>query len=424
MAEPDENPVEGMREQAARLRAARSGKVSHLTRRMNIVNNLLFGRENLDEVKGNMRKFEEVFDDFNRTQHFYASLLDEDARKEDDENWWGPRSQWISRIENPTNPILGEVTSSTIQVEEPPVELIEHDSNELDADINAEIDNTDAQTVASHRSSTSSTSLRVNAEAERLALITKASKLKEKHAIEEQEAMLRKRRETLELDAEIEATTVKIKYLKDAEMNLSNPLQPDTVVSNPVKSVEMPVLGAEAAEVTSDTLTATHVQLEERMDSLLHPRERAAPSVRPKTGAQAQFINLVLDRQPSRPIFQHRANSDIRPQPLYTSSHSFPSALHPPSHSFTSHSYPSANPSGNSQSHSRSDQATRSSVPQWQIPTSTASQLQSQENDSRHTIKVLENQNQLTRMLVKRQLLSSLPQGNIPPFDGQVLEYK
>ena len=69
--------------------------------------------------------------------------------------------------------------------------------------------------------------------------------------------MLRKKRETLELDAEIEAATVKINYLKNAETNMSNPVQSDTVVSNPVHSVKGPVLGAEAAPVTSDASTAT-----------------------------------------------------------------------------------------------------------------------------------------------------------------------
>lgn len=33
-----------------------------------------------------------------------------------------------------------------------------------------------------------------------------------------------------------------------------------------------------------------------------------------------------------------------------------------------------------------------------------------------HMIKILENQSSLTRILVKQQLLATLPQGNIPPF--------
>lgn len=48
----------------SRLRASRSGKASHLTRRMNIVNNLLTDKEYLEEVKGNMLKFNELLEDF------------------------------------------------------------------------------------------------------------------------------------------------------------------------------------------------------------------------------------------------------------------------------------------------------------------------------------------------------------------------
>ena len=66
--------------------------------------------------------------------------------------------------------------------------------------------------------------MRINTEAERLALLARASKLQEKHAIEAQEEMLRKRKETLDLDAEIEAATVKINYLKEAESNMCNPM--------------------------------------------------------------------------------------------------------------------------------------------------------------------------------------------------------
>ncbi|KAG9330228.1 hypothetical protein JZ751_026029, partial [Albula glossodonta] len=62
------------------------------------------------------------------------------------------------------------------------------------------------------------------AEAEKAALLTKAAALKEKHALEDKEELLnkqkdelRKRRETLELQTEIAATTAKINILKGAQ---------------------------------------------------------------------------------------------------------------------------------------------------------------------------------------------------------------
>lgn len=200
--------------------------------------------------------------------------------------------------------------------------------------------------------------------------------------------MLRKKKETLELDSEIEAATVKINYLKDAELNMSSPMQSNTAVSNPVPSVKMPVLGAEAAQATSDASTATQAHLEKRLDYFLHLHDSTAPAVRTKTGVNVQFPlpNLATDRQHSKPVFLPRVSSDIRPQQL---SHSYPSAQH------SSHSYSSAIPPVISQSYASSDQATRSTVTHKQIPSSTSS------SQDKHVIKVLENQSELTRMLMK-----------------------
>ena len=226
--------------------------------------------------------------------------------------------------------------------------------------------------------------------------MAKASRLKEKHAIEERKQMLRKKRETLELDAEIEAATVKINYLKNAETNMSNPVQSDTVVSNPVHSVKGPVLGAEAAPVTSDASTATQAKLEERLGYSLHPHAGTAPAVRSKTGTHVKFplLKSGADRQhlgADRPTFHPSASSDIRSQQPHTSTYSFPSAQH------SSHSYSSDIPPVIP--HASSDQGN-------------------------HIFHVLENQSELTRMLMKQQLLTTLPQRNIPLFDGHVLEYK
>ena len=77
------SPLEGIGEQAARLRAARSGKISHLTRRMNIMNNLMVGNEYLDEVRGNLIKFDEMLDSFQTLHSNYAQFLKEEAHKED-----------------------------------------------------------------------------------------------------------------------------------------------------------------------------------------------------------------------------------------------------------------------------------------------------------------------------------------------------
>lgn len=98
MASSDEaemTPVKEMGEAAARLRSSRAAKASHLTRRMNIVNNLMTDKEYLDEVKGNMVKFNDLLEDFKALHTSYTEMLDKDAKGEDDDKWYQPRCAQI-----------------------------------------------------------------------------------------------------------------------------------------------------------------------------------------------------------------------------------------------------------------------------------------------------------------------------------------
>lgn len=53
-------PVRRMEETLARLRDARSVKISNLTRRMNILNNLMMEKDFLDIVKDNMLRLQKI----------------------------------------------------------------------------------------------------------------------------------------------------------------------------------------------------------------------------------------------------------------------------------------------------------------------------------------------------------------------------
>ncbi len=70
---------------------------------------------------------------------------------------------------------------------------------------------------SSSSSGSSTVSARVQAEAERAALMARAEALKTKHAIETQQEELRKQKEQLELDAEIAASTAKIAVLSTVD---------------------------------------------------------------------------------------------------------------------------------------------------------------------------------------------------------------
>ena len=208
--EAETTPVKNMDEAAARLRSSRAGKASHLTRRMNIVNNLM-NDGYLDEVKANMKRFNDLLDEFKALHISYTEMLDEDAKREDEDKWHQPRCAQITAFLNTVIEWISTMETDTSLSHGGPGDV---DTHSVRSD----------KSGASSSSFTSST-LRISAEAERAALMAKASKLQEKHAIEEQEQILKKRRETLELQTKIAATTAKIDYLKEAEAAMRSPAQ-------------------------------------------------------------------------------------------------------------------------------------------------------------------------------------------------------
>ena len=215
--------------------------------------------------------------------------------------------KWISQTENPHDPSVA--TYFAAQKEDPerlagPADC-EKGGHGADTNTKASVENSDGLSVSgmSSRASGASSSLRINAEAERLALLVRALKLKEKHAIEAQEETLRKNKETLNLDAEIEVATVKINYLRQAESD------------NRMPSVNMPVVGAEAAQATSDASQA-HWQ-----DYLLRLHDSTAPVVRTKTGGSVRFPSARYTSSRSHPYAQHSPHSYSSAIPLSFPSH-------------------------------------------------------------------------------------------------------
>lgn len=124
---------------AASLRSSRAGKMSHITRRMNIVNSLMSDENSLDQVKGNMIKLNESLEDFKVLHASYIETLDEETKNEDNKKWYKPRrahitaflanlAKWISAAENPGSRSLAEVPSSVTQLGEFPFEEGENTS--------------------------------------------------------------------------------------------------------------------------------------------------------------------------------------------------------------------------------------------------------------------------------------------------------
>ena len=188
--------------------------------------------------------------------------------------------------------------------------------------------------------------------------------------------MLKKRRETQELQTQIAATTAKINYLKGAEMAMLDLAQSDAAT---VQRIEL------------GTSTAADAQLDKGLQSPLHLYDKGTPVVRGREGTHFQFplLDFGEDDHQSEAVVQHEASSIAQQQPQPTS---VPPVIPP--------------------------------VQNTQVLSQGKIHPMSSSMQENHMNRILENQNSLTRILVKQQFLSTLPQGSIPLFDGQILEYK
>lgn len=175
--------------------------------------------------------------------------------------------------------------------------------------------------------------------------------------------------EALEIQRELEAATAKITYLKNAEEAMSNP--------------------------QSATREDVSVQFDD-MGDVLHSVDERAADVKLKEGVGValfknmtkSFVQVKSEQPKHKEVTLHTATdqrkvSDYITLPATTSRQS---AVLPPSASQQSYAF-------------NTDQ-------------------------DNNVAKVIENQNELTKILVKQHILSTLPKVDIPIFDGEILQYK
>lgn len=192
------------------MRSSRKAKLGQLTRRKNIVLELMKDVANIDEVKENMFRYDALVGEFKDAHSTYQKLLNDDDR--DNDNWFKPKIASVDEFNAHVNNWLSN----------PPKMTDDDDDDDGDVtngkDAKAVVDvapHESASQVSSKVSSTASSC--TQAEAEKAALEAKLSALIEKHALEDEEEMLnrqkeqiRKRKEALELRAELEAASAKI----------------------------------------------------------------------------------------------------------------------------------------------------------------------------------------------------------------------
>lgn len=194
------------------LQAIRKAKLNKADKIKETIKRLMQNnREYENEVQSVFEKFKGLCLEAQEAHESLLTLLpDNEIEKHD--IWY--KAKMISKNEFIEHVNLWLSTSDTCQ------EITE---GVTDANINDEVVPEDsvsnvsksATDYSKHSSSSSSStaSARVQAEAERAALMARAAALKSKHAIETKQEELRKQKEQLELDAEIAASTAKLAVL-------------------------------------------------------------------------------------------------------------------------------------------------------------------------------------------------------------------
>lgn len=388
---------------STKLRLSRGGKMSHLTRQMNIVNKLMADAQSISEVKENMAKFNVKLDEFKTMHIAYQHTLCAIDKSDDMKSWYTPRmeeinqfvsnvSQWISNVES-----MPTVSSSqaALPSEDPTVGLSFADDEDKRsvASMRSHTSARSQSSARSHASVSSTRSARICAEAEQAALMEKFKALEKRHSIEHEEEQLqaqmqqqkdelRKKKEKLEMQTELNANKAKLQYLRNAEKNPSDVSTGDAMNDYLEENRPKPTVRNMPAP------TAPTVRLKDNV-TVQFP-------FAPTAAAPSSRIQAALARTPAAQTAIGDTRSYAAPRTPFPQT--------PAAHAALDGTRPYAAPH----------------TPYSQTPVAQTGVNQSSDGITR----ILETQNRLTSLLIKQQSLTTLPKGNIEIFDGNVLQYK
>ena len=338
------------------LSATRRGKLGVCTRKLNEIKTLLVPGGNVGKVNDEVVSFKRSLDEFNEYQGLVQNILTTEMKVEDRTQWYEPKmdvfNDFLKEVEIWKNEQQAQLTVG-------PLDSISNVSKRSKA--------------KSTKSGTSSvTAARLRAEAEKAALLIRASTLKEKQALEMEQAKMQARLEQMELDISLAESDARLKILADLE-STSQPPQPELLT---LKQPPPPP----------------------------HQLPKSKPQMLPSQfKSQHDVMNEYLESQMQNP----NANVSVDPEPI------------------------SINPLGARQkttSQGISNRGPRPSEPTathitQQQPIEMGTGITASNNDDKF-LTVIQRQNEIADLLVLQQKLTSLPSKEIPVFDGNPLNYQ
>lgn len=296
-----------------------------------------------------------------------------------------------------------------------PVSSVIKQSVEDDVNPDDSISNVGSQ-CSSHRSGLSklstTSSVRIQAEAERAALMARAAALKERHALEEREQQLRRQREELDLETELAASTAKLAVLQASELKGSSQASADGMnYLAKEKRKQSIVLNPTAKEFNPGcSTTRERTRLIEAVDGPSLPEVRRKTTEQwckavssqwnPKEHRQTGLAKSLLFREP---LLQEVGGGETEQE-----------------HDMASRQWHNFN---------EQQQITNALRPLQQISHKPTVALVEKEQRPLHhqqsdLLTVMHRQTEITATLVQQQNILSLPPQEIPTFEGDPLQYR
>ncbi|KAK7882611.1 hypothetical protein WMY93_028785 [Mugilogobius chulae] len=204
-------------EKLHRAISLRKAKLAKLTSTVNQVRHLMESEDDscLEEAKQLMEDFDRLFGEFYELNTNVKELFQqtsEDDKDKDQESWFEPKANSFKTFAETAHAWIQETILRTSEVV-----IYSQEVQPSDSISNASCSQCSATSSRHSSRASAASSTRMKAEIERATLLIKASSLKQKQALEEKEAKLKREKEELEMQTALAENEAKIKILSDYE---------------------------------------------------------------------------------------------------------------------------------------------------------------------------------------------------------------
>ncbi|XP_037394066.1 uncharacterized protein LOC119263286 [Pygocentrus nattereri] len=411
VVKPTEKALLEKLESLQKIRKFKLNKASNLK---TMIQGFMVNTEHETEVKSVFAKFQVLCTEAKEAHESLMGLLP-DEEKEKHDIWFKAKMlsanefstgvfKWLSlskddtmaqTIDNEARPkygVLGQIVEIQGRELDPNDGINPDDSI---SNIKTGVSNKSYSHKESHSSSRSKRSshssilfARLQAEAERAALVARAASLKEKHTLEEQVEVLRRKKEQMDLDADLAASTAKLSVLKIYGAS--------SVISDGMESYFEKETKQKAVSITRKS------------------EENPNPSTRQKVNKRLLDIDALISQQE----MQDDTESGQR-DPLGSESQRHANKIGVAQKpQLREMQYQLSN--GESQGHIH-EPIIRPRRPQMHEG---QSQPTVQENSESATLHLLQRQNDIAELLIQQHNSHLLPPRDVPIFEGDPLQYR